>query len=179
MAERNELIGWIESDESSRERSVDEIRHDIAARRENITETVDKLSEQVQRKLDWREYVVDHPFAALGLAAGAGMVVAGIFKQRATPAERIMCALSDSVEEITGRVRNQLDFLPEKSSGVKGTAMVAATTMIAKALTNYLGSGVSETVNSRHRTNQQDETQYYNDQGYAGGTSAEKFKTTY
>ena len=172
MAERNELTGRTESDELLRERSVGEIRQDIAARRENITETVDKLSEQVQRKLDWREYVADHPFAALGLAAGAGMVVAGIFTKRATPAERIMCALSDSVEDLTGRVRNQLDFLPEKSSGARGTVMVAAATIIGKALTDYLGTRVSETVNSRHHTNQQEETQYYNDQSYSRGTSA-------
>ena len=172
MAERNELTSRTESDELSRERSVDEIRHDIAARRENITETVDRLSEQVQRKLDWREYVADHPFVALGLAAGAGVVVAGIFKQRTTPAERIMCALSDSVEEITGRVRNQLDLLPGKRPGAGNAVMVAATTMIAKTLTDYLGSRLSEAEKNRHPTTQQDETQYYNDQGYAGGASA-------
>lgn len=43
MAERNELTSRTEFGESSRERSVDEIRQDIAARRETITETVDKL----------------------------------------------------------------------------------------------------------------------------------------
>lgn len=172
MAERHELTTRTEMDDSFKERSVDEIRQDIAARRETITETVDKLSEQVQRKLDWREYVADHPFAALGLAAGTGVVLAGLFKPRSSPAERIMCALSDSVEDITGRVRDQLDFLPEKRPKTKGALMVAATSIITKALADYLGNRLNGVGDSQHNRNQPDGVQHQSEQGYSRGTSA-------
>lgn len=171
MAERNELTSRTEFGESSRERSVDEIRQDIAARRETITETVDKLSEQVQRKLDWREYVANHPFAALGIAAGTGILVAGLFKQRSTPAERIMCALSDSVEDLTGRLRNQLDFLPTKRPSAGSTLMIAATSIIAKAMTDYLGNRLSEPGIPPPYANPQDARQAEREQIYARSTS--------
>ena len=171
MAERNELTSRTEFGESSRERSVDEIRQDIAARRETITETVDKLSEQVQRKLDWREYVANHPFAALGIAAGTGILVAGLFKQRSTPAERIMYALSDSVEDLTDRLRNQLDFLPAKRPSTGSALMIAATSIIAKAMTEYLGNRLTEPGVPQPYANPQDAVQAEREQIYARSTS--------
>ena len=171
MAERNELTPRTEFGESFRERSVDEIRQDIAARRETITETVDKLSEQVQRKLDWREYVANHPFAALGIAAGTGILVAGIFKQRSTPGERIMCALSDSVEDLTSRLSNELDFVLTKRPSAGSALMIAATSIIAKTMTEYLGTRLSEPGTPQPYTNPQDAIQTEREQIYARGTS--------
>lgn len=155
MVERNELTTRTELEESSRERSVDEIRQDIAARRETITETVDKLSEQVQRKLNWREYVADYPFAALGIAAGTGIILSGLLKSRTTPAERIMSALSDSVEDISGRVRSQLDFLPDKNPKTKSALAVAATSILTKALADYVGNQFSGARSSSHNRDRQ------------------------
>ena len=172
MVERNELTTRTDLDESLRERSVDEIRQDIAARRETITETVDKISEQVQRKLNWREYVADYPLAALGLAAGTGLLLAGIFKARTSPAERIMSALSDSVEDITGRVRNQLDFLPDKRPKTKSALMVVATSLITKGLTGYVGSQFSGLEKSQSTRNQPDVAHRQSDDTYSRGTSA-------
>ncbi len=154
MVERNELITRPEPDESNRERSVDEIRQDIAARRETITETVDKLSEQVQRKLNWREYIADYPFAALGIAAGTGIILSGLLKSRSTPAERIMSALSDSVEDISGRVRSQLDFLPGKNPKTKNAFMVAATSILTKAVADYVGNQFTAASSSSKRDRQ-------------------------
>lgn len=172
MAEKNELTLRTEFDDPFRERSVGEIRQDIAARRETITETVDKLSEQVQRRLNWREYVADHPVVALGIAAGTGMLVAGIFRQRSTPAERIMCALSDSVEDLTGRLRNQFDLLPGKRPSARGALMVAATSMIANAIADHWGNRLSQTGNPYPDATRPDAVPHQGDQDYARGTSA-------
>ena len=53
------------------ERSAREIRQDIAAKRETISETVDKLGERIHQTLDWREYVGSTGRCA-GLSAGVG-----------------------------------------------------------------------------------------------------------
>jgi ElaB/YqjD/DUF883 family membrane-anchored ribosome-binding protein len=149
MAERNNIIKREDFSDSDEERSTEELRRDIAARRETITETVDKLSERVQRKLDWREYVVEHPVAALGIAAGLGFVVAGIFKRRETPGERILDAVSDVVEDFTDRFRGQLDGLPLKRSGPGRTVKAAITAMVTKSIVDYVGGQVRNVYSPR------------------------------
>jgi len=143
MAERNNLTAdWHEaaSTPDTTQRSADEIRHDIAARRESISEAVDRLSDRFQRTLDWRAYVSDYPLAAIGVAAGVGFLVGRIFKPRPSAGERIKDALAYGIEDFTGRIRNQLDDLaPRRSgSGVRRTVKAAATGLITKALTDYL-----------------------------------------
>ena len=148
MAERNNLSaawpGPSSSTEGSREgsteRSADEIRQDIAARRESITETVDRLSDRFQRTLDWRAYVSDYPLAALGVAAGLGFLAASMFRPRPSPGERIKDALAYSVEDLTDRFRHQLDNLAPRNSnlGLGRTVKAAATGLITKAVTEYL-----------------------------------------
>jgi ElaB/YqjD/DUF883 family membrane-anchored ribosome-binding protein len=142
MAERNNLTAASQRQESSSnaERSADEIRQDIAARRESITETVDRLSDRFQRTLDWRAYVSDYPMLALGVAVGAGFLISGIFRRRPTPAERIKEALAESFEDLTDRFRHRLeDLSPRRSSlGVGRTVKAAATGAITKAVTDYL-----------------------------------------
>jgi ElaB/YqjD/DUF883 family membrane-anchored ribosome-binding protein len=122
------------------ERSADDIRQDIAARRESISEAVDRLSDRFQRRLDWRAYVSDYPLAALGVAAGMGFLVARIFKPRPSAGERIKDALAYGIEDFTGRIRNQLnDLAPRKSEfGVGRTVKAAAAGLITKAVTDYL-----------------------------------------
>src|SRR5215216_3711134 len=86
------------------ERSAETIRQDIAAKRETITETVDKLSERIHETLDWREYIGQYPIVALGVAAGLGFLVSGIFKHRPTPQERIADAVAELTEDLTDRI---------------------------------------------------------------------------
>jgi hypothetical protein len=152
MAERNNLTAdWRESASSSggigapgvtgvSERSAAEIRQDIAARRETITEAVDRLSDRFQRTLDWRAHVSDYPLAALGVAAGVGFLVARIFKPRQSAGERIKDALAYGIEDLTSRVRHQLDDLTARKQGlgVGQTVKAAATGLITKAVTDYL-----------------------------------------
>jgi ElaB/YqjD/DUF883 family membrane-anchored ribosome-binding protein len=140
MAERNNLITHPESDEVNDDRSIEEIRQDIAARRESIAGTVDKLSDRFQKQLDWREYIAKSPFVAIGVAAGVGFLLAGIFKPRPTPGERMISALSDSIEDIADRFRNQLDESPfsKGRSSIGQTVKAAATAMVTKAVTDCI-----------------------------------------
>ncbi|MCG3163668.1 MAG: hypothetical protein JMDDDDMK_05109 [Acidobacteria bacterium] len=142
MAERDNLTsanqGQVQS--SGAERSADEIRQDIAARREHISETVDRLSDRFQRTFDWRAYVSDYPLVALGAAAGLGLLASRMLRRRSTPGERMRQAFADSFEDLTDRFRHGLDEIaPHKSGfGLSRTVKAAATGMITKAVTDYL-----------------------------------------
>jgi hypothetical protein len=118
-------------------RSAEEIRQDIAAKRESITETVDKLGDRIQQTLDWRKYVVEYPFVALGVAAGLGFFVSRIFKPRPTPRDRIMDALSETVEDITDRFRSNLGSVVQKRKTLGTSVKAAATTMVTKAAVDF------------------------------------------
>ena len=137
MAERDGLK--VTDADDAEPRTADEIRQDIAERREAISATVNRLNDRIQRSFDWREYVVDHPLAAVGVAVGAGLLVSGLFKRQLTPREKIMHALSEGVEDVTGRLREQLDDLPLKKSPAFGkTVKSAVTASITTFATNYL-----------------------------------------
>jgi hypothetical protein len=93
MAEKNnDLANRVET---QGHRSAEEIRQDINAEKEVIAETVDRLGERIQEKLDWREYLRRYPFWGLGATAGLGFLISGIFFNRVTPAERIIDELRD------------------------------------------------------------------------------------
>lgn len=120
------------------ERSVEEIRQDIATRRELITETVDEISDRFQRTFDWRAYVKDYPLVTLGVAAGAGLLLGSLLKPRLTPAERMKEALADSVEDLTDRFRHQLNGMFERKPALSQNFKAAAAGVITKAVTGYL-----------------------------------------
>ena len=151
MAERSDLTsgpssfrqgqGQQEQDViSGAERSAEDIRQDIAARRESITETVDRLSDRFHQTLDWKAYVSDYPLAALGVAAGLGFLAARIIKPRPSPGKRIKNALAYGIEDLAGRFRNQLENVaPNRSgSGLGRTVKAALTGLVTKAATDYL-----------------------------------------
>jgi ElaB/YqjD/DUF883 family membrane-anchored ribosome-binding protein len=113
MVERNDL----RSAEQPWQRSAEEIRQDIAAKRDSISETVDRLGDHIQRKLDWREQVGQHPYMALGAAAAVGVLISGAFKHRPTPRERIMDALAETIEDFTDDVRHSVTRLFLRTAG--------------------------------------------------------------
>ncbi len=143
MAERTHLTAATTAPSSTAERNAgernaEEIRKDIAARRETITETVDRISDRFQETFDWRSYVAQYPLAALGVAAGVGFVLSGWFKPRRTPAQRMKAALADSIEDITTRLRNQLEDVSPRKPALSRTVKAAATGAITKAVADYL-----------------------------------------
>jgi ElaB/YqjD/DUF883 family membrane-anchored ribosome-binding protein len=147
MAERTDLnrassaAGHGQDATSGAERSAEEIRQDIAARRESITDTVDRLSDRFQQTFDWKAYVSDHPMAALGVAAGLGFLAARMFRPRPTVGRRIKDALAYSIEDLAGRFHHQLENVApygRSRPGLGGTVKAAVTGLITKAATDYL-----------------------------------------
>src|SRR5262245_60189027 len=136
MAERDHLTSDPSHSGQAQERSAEEIRQDIAATRESITNTVDRLSNRVHETFDWRTYVADYPLAALAVAASVGFCLANFFKRRPTPGERIKDALAESVEDLTGAFRHRIG--EGDDSGVNRAIKTAVTGAIMRAATGYL-----------------------------------------
>ncbi|MCE5339781.1 MAG: hypothetical protein LLF92_01460 [Planctomycetaceae bacterium] len=94
MAEKEYLSNKRKADV---ERSAKVIRQDIAKGEENISQTVGQISERLKEKLDWRGYVRESPYIAIGAAAGLGYLVSKMFQTHATPKERIMREVRESL----------------------------------------------------------------------------------
>lgn len=119
MAEGTTIASRTQRSEKSQPRTAEAIRQDIAAKRESISDTVDRLGERIHETFDWRSYVAQYPIAALGVAVGAGLLVSGIFKRKPTPRERIMEAFSETLEDLTDRLRGNLsDVIPNRKAGI-------------------------------------------------------------
>jgi len=123
------------------ERSSEDIRQDIAKEKEKISRTVDQINVRINDKLDWREYVKDSPYWAIGAAAGLGYLAARVFMTRTTPMERIMGS-------IAGEVRNSLGGLIVGAAG-PGLIKVTLQVMATKAAANWIRKAISTTVDSR------------------------------
>ena len=142
-----DLAQRVRIDQLEDDRSAQEIRRDIAATRESISATVERLNDHVETALDWRTYVADYPFVALGAAAGLGFLVSRVFSNPPTATDRIIDAMKDG-----------LDLLPARRGGVGAAVKAAATAMVTKAIADYtiekLGGQASGTL-SRSRRNQE------------------------
>jgi len=143
MAERTNVAIQQREHIEAPDRSTVAIRQDIAAKRESISETVDKLGDRIQETLDWREYIAEYPAVALGLAAGAGFLVAGIFKRHSSPQERIMDAVAELTEDMTNRVGGVMAGVIQKKLISGRTVKAAATAMIAKAVVDIVKNKIS------------------------------------
>jgi ElaB/YqjD/DUF883 family membrane-anchored ribosome-binding protein len=155
MAERTNVATQQRVQDEPPDRSAVAIRQDIAAKRESISETVDKLGERIQETFDWHEYVAEYPVVALGLAAGAGFLIAGVFKRNPTPQERILDAVAELTENMTDRVGGVMAGVIQKKMFSGRTVKAAATAMIAKAAVDFLKSRISGAMtdgNSRLRS---------------------------
>lgn len=143
MAERTNVAIQQRVQEETSDRSASAIRQDIVAKRESISETVDKIGERIHGTFDWHEYVAEYPAVAIGLAAGAGFLIAGMFKRRPTPQERILDAVAELTEEMTDRVGSVLSGVIQKKLVSGRTLKAAATAMIAKAAVDFVKNKVS------------------------------------
>src|ERR1044072_6676301 len=137
MVERDKLSIVPAKEDIDDDRSAEKIRQDIAAKRESITETVERIGDTVNRTLDWRTYAADYPLVAIGAAAGLGFLLARMFTPKPSPRERIMDAIADSVEDLKEQFSGYLEVIPQQQTAVKNTIKSAALGLVTKAATDY------------------------------------------
>ncbi|MFY9609871.1 MAG: hypothetical protein WAU45_14790 [Blastocatellia bacterium] len=143
MAERANLATQLRIDEPG-ERSAEEIRQNIAAERETISETVDKLGDRIQQTFDWREYLAEYPAVALGLAAGTGLLLSAVFTREPTPQERIADAIADLTEDLTDRISGVAGDVITRKMMSGRTVKMAVTSIIAKAAIDFARQKMGE-----------------------------------
>jgi glycine zipper-containing protein DUF883 len=128
MAERDDL-------RDGGDRTAAEMRRDLESHRQSISDTVDELNRRLHESLEWRRYVTDHPLAALGIAAGAGLLVSRLIPRRRGPAERIGDAIAASFEDLTDTLRDLVGRWPGTPSRKSAAAgmMTAALGLAGRA----------------------------------------------
>jgi hypothetical protein len=143
MAEREDVRGTGEADV---ERSTEDIRQDIAKEAENISQIVGQIGERIEEKLDWRGYVKESPYWALGAAAGLGYLASMVFIPRKTPMERIIGSIEKLRDSFGG-------LLPGVSPGlVKMTLLGIATKAAAGWVKNATSTAAASPGRPRPQT---------------------------
>jgi len=137
MAEREYLSN---TRERGSERSTEDIHQDIAKKEENISQTVEQIGERIKEKLDWRGYVKDSPYWALGAAAGLGYLASEMFITRTTPMERIMGSIAEEVRDTLGDLR--------AGAAGPGLIKVALLSIATKAAVSWMKNATSTDVAS-------------------------------
>jgi hypothetical protein len=124
------------------ERSTKDIRRDIAKEIGNITQTIEQIGGRINKKLDWREYLNDYPYWALGAAAGLGYLASGLFLSDTCPRRRTLA--SDTDED-----HNLLDSL---FAGTAGSGLIKATLLgvATKAAVSWM-TKASSTIEEKSR----------------------------
>jgi hypothetical protein len=135
MAEREHQRTLREADV---ERSTEDIRQDIAKGEHDISRTLDQIDERIREKLDWREYVKDSPYWALGAAAGLGYLASRVFIPRTTPMEQI-------IGPIAREIRHSLGNLIAGAAG-PGLIKVALLGIATKAAAGLIRNAASTAV---------------------------------
>jgi len=145
MAERSDVAArWRPLDDDDiDERSSESIRQDIAAKRDAISDTVEKLGGKIEDSLDWRTYVGRHPFAAVGLALAGGFLLARLFAPKPSPADRILDALADTTEEVVDRVQDRISDALGSRTVVGRTIKAAAAAAISKAAVDFVKTKIN------------------------------------
>lgn len=128
------------------ERNTKDIRRDIATEIENITQTIEQIGERINKKLDWRNYLNDHPYWALGAAAGLGYLTSGMFLSGATPRK---CAIGSYTDEDRNSLGSQFS-VTVGSSMIKAILLGIATKAAVSWITNA-SSTVAENSSERSR----------------------------
>ncbi len=121
------------------QRTTEDIRQDIARGEEDISQTVERIGERLQEKLDWRGYVKDSPYLAVGVAAGLGYLASGLFVKRTTPMERFMGSIAEKVQDSLGGPRAEDVGLDLVKATLLGIATKAASAWIKNAASKTVG----------------------------------------
>ena len=133
----------------SANRDPAQLRNDIEASREAITDTIKRIDNRMHRAVDWRAQVRDHPLVAVGAAAAGGMLLAGIFRRKPSPRERIADAIAESVEDIADNVRSRISTHLSRTM-TSGLLRAAITTVVAKKATEYFLHMKADAMNSNN-----------------------------
>jgi ElaB/YqjD/DUF883 family membrane-anchored ribosome-binding protein len=85
-------------------RNTDAIRQDIAQAEQEMSQTVERIGNRINKKLDWQEYVRETPYLALGVAASVGYLASKMFVKKRSPMDRVLDAVADELRDAAGGI---------------------------------------------------------------------------
>ena len=115
---------------AERARRIEDRCQAMADEAENISRTVEQFGVRIKKKPDWREYVKESPYWALGAAAVLGYAASRLLQARTAPPEHIMDSGAEEVHDSGGGLHTGSAWL----SLIKVTLLGAA----AKAVTDWI-----------------------------------------
>lgn len=117
---------------TDKERSVKDIRQDIAKEGENLSRIAAQIDDRIKENLNWRTYMKNSPYWMLGAAAGLGFVASRLLQPRTTPTQRV-------IDSIAREIPHSLGNLITRTAGpgvIKMTLLGVATKIAADRLMN-------------------------------------------
>lgn len=111
----------------------DKIRRDIARAEQEMARTVDEIGDRIKEKMEWQQYVKDTPYLALGVAAGLGYLVSGMFIEKKSSLDRLI----DEVRDTAGSLTVQ--------SATPGIIQATVLGIASKAAVNWLQTSAEKT----------------------------------
>lgn len=60
------------------DQTLNSIENEITYERRNLNRNLEELEEQARALTDWRTHYANYPFAAIGIAAGAGLILGAV-----------------------------------------------------------------------------------------------------
>lgn len=119
------------------ERRIKNICQDIGKEGENFSCTVEHIGERNQEKPDWRDFVKNSPYWALGAAAVLGYVASRLFQARSAPPKHIMGSGVEEVHDTPGDLH----------TGSTGLSLIKVTLLgvAAKAAAGWILNAASST----------------------------------
>ncbi len=112
---------------------IDEVRRKMAWIRRELREDVLGVVESAEAVTDWKHYIRDYPFAALGLAVAVGYMVVPRRRKTVKPAEVARAV----VAEIQPTVQAAAPEPPKKGRGLIGAGLGLLAPIVLRVAQNY------------------------------------------
>ncbi len=131
---------------ADKERTTEDIMQDIAREEKQLSQTAEQIGERLKEKLDWRAYVNDAPYWALGVAAGLGYLASKRLKARRAPLEQFISSLPEEVRD----AGNGLNATTARPGLCRAILMAIATKAVADWIKHAtLPSGITGDTENR------------------------------
>jgi len=108
-----------------------QIENHIEDARENLGSNLEELERKVKSVTDWRHHYARHPMTMVGVAFGAGVLLAAVAgKKGHSPRRRFVSSRNLESHELVGRLDRQKGKALETWENIKGALVGVAATRV-------------------------------------------------
>jgi hypothetical protein len=137
--------------ESEEARSAEAIRRDIERRRESIARTVDQAGQKLHHTFDWRAQVLERPYTAVAVVAGAGWLLTRLLRPGPTASHRLADGLTVSIQEIARSLQQSFGGPPRPRHALRRAVGTALTAIVTQSVAGTVRDHVAPINERRER----------------------------